>query len=177
ERIQSEERRVRVLHASTGNVGESDVNLAVASGALIIGFNVGADPAARRVAEGEGVEIRTYDVIYHLIEDIERMLAGMAEPTYEAVTIGHAEVRQVFQVRTGTVAGCYVTSGRITRNAHIRVLRGGQNVWEGTIASLRRFTEDVREVREGFECGVSLDGFNDIREGDVLEAFVMRQVK
>ncbi|NPV06633.1 MAG: translation initiation factor IF-2 [Anaerolineae bacterium] len=177
ERLERDGRRVRVLHASTGSVGESDVNLAIASDAIIIGFNVAVDGTARRVAEGEGVEIRTYDIIYHLIEDVERLLAGMAEPTYEAVTIGQAEVRQVFQVRSGTIAGCYVTSGRLTRNAQVRVIRGGEAIWEGGVASLRRFTEDVREVREGFECGVGLDGFSDLREGDVLEAFVMRQAQ
>jgi len=128
------------------------------------------------MAEGEGVEIRSYDIIYHLIEDIERMLAGMAEPTYEPVTLGRAEIRQVFGVKSGSIAGCYVTSGRLARNAQMRLYRDGKVRWEGSVASLRRFTEDVREVREGFECGVGLEGYSDFREGDVLEAYIMRQV-
>ncbi len=176
EGLERDGRKVRVLHASTGNVGESDVNLAIASDALIIGFSVAVDPIARRMAEGEGVEIRSYDIIYHLIEDIERMLAGMAEPTYEPVTLGRAEIRQVFGVKSGSIAGCYVTSGRLARNAQMRLYRDGKVRWEGSVASLRRFTEDVREVREGFECGVGLEGYSDFREGDVLEAYTMRQV-
>ena len=141
---------------------------------MIIGFNVSVEATARRLAETEGVEIRLYDVIYHLIEDIDRTLQGLGEPTYEAVTVGKAEVRQVFHVRSGVVAGCYVTSGRLLRSGKIRVIRGGNTIWDGGIASLRRFTEDVREVREGFECGIVLDGFNDAQVGDVLENYVMR---
>lgn len=176
ENLERDGHKVNVLHSSTGNIGESDVNLAIASDALLIGFSVAVDPVARRMAEAEGVEIRSYDIIYHLIEDIERMLSGMAEPTYEPVTLGRAEVRQVFSVRSGSIAGCYVTSGRLARNAQMRVHRDGKVRWEGAVASLRRFTEDVREVREGFECGVGLEGYNDLREGDILEAFTMRQV-
>lgn len=176
EGLERDGRKVRILHASTGNIGESDVNLAIASDALLIGFSVSVDPIARRMAEGEGVEIRSYDIIYHLIEDIERMLAGMAEPTYEPVTLGRAEIRQVFGVKSGSIAGCYVTSGRLARNAQMRLYREGKVRWEGSVASLRRFTEDVREVREGFECGIGLEGYNDLREGDILEAFAMRQV-
>ncbi|MGQ9553322.1 MAG: translation initiation factor IF-2 [Anaerolineae bacterium] len=174
ERLQDEEHKLRVLHAAPGNVSESDVNLAVASQAVIIGFNVSVEATARRLAETEAVEIRLYDVIYHLIEDIDRTLQGLGEPTYEAVTVGKAEVRQVFHVRSGVVAGCYVTSGRLLRNGKIRVIRGGNTIWDGGIASLRRFTEDVREVREGFECGIVLDGFSDAQVGDILENYVMR---
>jgi translation initiation factor IF-2 len=177
EQLQDDEHHIRVLHSATGNVSEDDVNLAAASEAVVVGFNVLVDPSARRAAETRGVEVRQYDIIYKLIEDIESMLAGRGEPVYEAVTQGRAEVRQVFHVKTGTVAGCYVTSGRITRNAKVHLLRGGNTVWDGGIASLRRFQEDVREVRESFECGLVLDGYNDVRVGDVIESYVMRQVK
>ena len=177
ERLQDEEHKLRILHAAPGNVSESDVNLAVASQAVIIAFNVSVETAARRIAEAEGVEIRPYDVIYHLIEEIDRTLQGLGEPTYEAVTLGRAEVRQVFRVRNSSIAGCYVTSGRLLRNGKMRVIRGGVAVWDGGMASLRRFTEDVREVREGFECGAALDGFADVQVGDVLESYVMRLVQ
>ena len=177
EQLQDEEHHIRVLHAAPGNVSEDDVNLAAASEAVVIGFNVSAESSARRTAEAQGVEIRQYDIIYHLIEDIESLLQGRGQPVYEAVTQGRAEVRQVFQVRSGTVAGCHVVSGRITRNAKVHVVRAGSTVWDGGIASLRRFQEDVREVREGFECGLVLDGFNDVQVGDFIESYVMRQAK
>jgi len=177
ERLGDEQHRVEILHTAPGNVTESDVNLAIASGAIIIGFNVSVENTAAQLAKDQGVEIRLYDIIYHLIEDVERLVLGLGEPELEEVNIGEAEVRQIFRIRTGAVAGCYVTTGRITRNAVVRVVRGGKVLWSGAIASLRRFTEDVREVREGFECGVALDGFDDFQEGDILEAYVTERVQ
>ncbi|MHB0875058.1 MAG: translation initiation factor IF-2 [Anaerolineae bacterium] len=177
EQLQDDEHHIRVLHAATGSVSEDDVNLAAASEAVVIGFNVTVDPSARGRAEAQGVEIRQYDIIYNLTDDIQSLLEGRGQPVYEAVTQGRAEVRQVFSVRGGNVAGCYVTSGRITRNAKVHLLRGGSVLWDGGIGSLRRFQEDVREVREGFECGLVLDGYNDVRVGDIIESYVMRQAK
>ncbi|RME76415.1 MAG: translation initiation factor IF-2 [Chloroflexi bacterium] len=169
--------KVRILLEGAGNVSESDVNLAVASGAIIIGFNVEVDPAAERVAETEGVDIRLYNVIYQLIDDVERALKGLLEPEYAEKVIGRAEVRAVFKVgRRGQVAGSYVREGQITRNALARVIRSGEVLHESKIASLRRFTEDVREVATGFECGIGVDGFHDFQEGDIIEAYVMERV-
>ncbi|NOZ26841.1 MAG: translation initiation factor IF-2 [Chloroflexi bacterium] len=165
-----EEVQLRILHQGLGNISESDVMLAVASKAIVIGFNVNVDAAAHRMAEAEGVEIRLYNVIYHLIEDIERALKGMMEPEFEEIVIGHAEVRQVFRIpRRGKVAGCYVTDGVVTRNALVRVKRQGTVIHEGRVASLKRFQEDVTEVRQDFECGIALEGFDDFEEGDILE--------
>jgi translation initiation factor IF-2 len=175
ERLQDEDRRLNILHAAPGNVTESDVNLALASEGLIIGFNVSVEPAARRLAEVEGVEIRLYNIIYELIEDVEKLLSGMGEPQYEQVDVGEAEVRQVFNLRTGRVAGCYVTSGRLLRNGKVRVVRSGQVIWDGEVASLRRYTEDVREVREGFECGIALAGFDAFEIGDKLVCYEVRR--
>ncbi|MFB0546942.1 MAG: translation initiation factor IF-2 [Anaerolineae bacterium] len=177
EELGNEELKVRILHQGTGNITESDVMLAVASGAIIIGFNVEADAAARRLAEAEGVDIRFYEVIYRLIDDIDKALKGLLEPTYEDVVIGHAEVRAIFQIpRKGKVAGVYVTDGQVTHKALVRVMRHGEQVFEGQLASLKRFTKDVREVRAGFECGVGLDGFEDFEEGDILEFYRKERV-
>ncbi len=163
---------LRVLHGAVGAITESDVHLARTTGALIIGFQVRAPAAVRELARREGVEIRYYAIIYELLEDIQRLLEGLAPAKEREVVLGHAEVRQVFQVpKVGRVAGCRVTDGLIRRNARIRLLRDHQVIHEGTIASLKRFKEDVREVREGYECGIALEGYQDIREGDVIEAF------
>jgi translation initiation factor IF-2 len=152
--------------------------LAAASNAMIVGFNVRPNAEARASAEREGVEIRTYDVIYRLTEEIEQALVGMLKPVTTEEMLGEAEVRQLFRVsRLGTIAGSYVTSGVIRRGARVRVVRDGAVVHETTIAQLRRFKDDVREVEEGFECGILLEGFNDVKEGDVLEAFEVRQVE
>ncbi len=165
-----EEVQLRILHQGLGNVSESDVMLAIASKAIIVGFNVGVDAAAQRLAESDGVEIRRYDVIYNLVEEIDQALHGMLEPKYREVIIGHAEVRQVFTLsKQGKVAGCYVTDGVVARNATVRVQRNGTTVHEGRVASLKRFKEDVAEVRQGFECGIALEGFQDFQEGDILE--------
>src|SRR5918912_3499012 len=152
--------------------------LASASSATVVGFNVRPNAEARALAEREGVEIRTYRVIYQLTEDIEQALVGMLKPVTEETTIGEAEVRQLFRSsRVGTIAGCYVTSGILRRGARCRVVRDGAVVYDTTIDQLRRFKDDVREVQEGFECGVHLENFNDVKEGDVLEAYEVRQVE
>ena len=172
EQIAEEEVKVRVIHSGTGNVTESDVMLAIASKAVIIGFNTGSETGARRLAELEGVSIRYYDVIYNLVDDIAKALKGMLEPTYVEVIEGHAEVRAIFSLsRREKVAGVYVTEGRMVRGASIRVLRNGQVVHESVVSSLRRFKEDAREVASGYECGVGARGFIDFEVGDVLEVF------
>ncbi len=177
EDLSTDEIKVQVLHAGTGNISESDTMLAIASRAVIIGFNVTADTAARRQAESEGIEIRLYNIIYQIIDDMERALRGMLAPEYRQVARGHAEVRQVFSVsRVGQVAGCYVQDGVIERNAQARVRRGDEVVFEGQIESLRRFQEDVPEVRRGFECGIALRGFAGFEEGDVIEAYRQERV-
>jgi len=176
-KIQHPEVKVRVIHSGVGGVNESDVMLAAASTAIIIGFNVRPSPAATALAESEGVDVRTYRVIYKVTEDITAALVGMLKPEYEEFVLGQAEVRQLFRAsKVGTIGGCMVTRGVITRNAGIRVLRNDVVVHDGKIASLKRFAEDVREAQEGFECGILLDGFNDIKEGDVLEAYESREV-
>jgi translation initiation factor IF-2 len=178
QKIQHPEVRVRVIHRGVGGITEGDVNLAAASNALVVGFNVRPNAEARALAEREGVEIRTYRVIYRLTEDIEQALVGMLAPVTTEQTIGEAEVRQLFRVsRLGTIAGSYVTSGVVRRNAQVRVVREGTVIHETSIAQLKRFKDDVREVEEGFECGILLQGFNDVKEGDVLEVFETRQIE
>ncbi len=171
--------KVKILQSAIGDINESDVMLAEASDGIIIGFNVGTDKSAAQRAELSGVEIRNYSIIYKMIEDLELALQGMLEPVYESVTLGHAEVRQLFKVkRGGTVAGCMVLDGIIKRNAKARLLRNGEVILEGRIENIKRFAEDVAEVRTGYECGISLEGVNKgIEEGDVIEAFEIRQVK
>lgn len=169
--------KIHVLHAETGNIGENDVMLASASKAVIIGFNVQADSASRRLAESEGVSIRLYDIIYRLIEDVEKALKGMLEPEEKETVIGHAEVRAVFRIsKVGNIAGCRVLDGELRRNAHMRVLRHGSVEYEGTPSSLKHLQDDVREVRAGFECGVAFKGFNDYQVGDILEAYTVEKV-
>jgi translation initiation factor IF-2 len=170
------ETRVKVINAGLGNVNITNVNLAVASRAMIIAFNVKTEDEARRVAELNGVTIRDYEVIYTLIEDVEQMLKGMLEPRYHEVIHGHAAVRQTFKAGRRTIAGCIVTDGVIHRRDRVRVNRGSQQLWEGNIGSLRRVKDDVNEVREGFECGILLDGWDDIVEGDILETFSSERV-
>jgi translation initiation factor IF-2 len=168
---------INILHAETGNIGENDVMLAAASKAIVIGFNVIADPAAERLAEVEGVSIRQYEIIYRLTEDIEKALQGMLEPELRETTIGHAEVRAIFRIsKVGNIAGCRVTDGEIHRNARMRVFRNGDNIHESEIASLKHLQEDVREVRSGFECGIGLKSFNDFLVGDILECFIIEKV-
>ncbi len=167
-----------VLHSGVGAVIESDVMLAKASNAKILGFNVRPDANARNVAEVENIEIRSYRIIYDLLEDVENMLKGLVKPKFEEVLLGRAEVRATFHVpNTGTVAGSYVISGKIARNAGVRLVRDGRVVYEGKISSLRRFKDDVSEVSQGYECGIGLERYQDIKPGDIIEAFVMKEVK
>jgi translation initiation factor IF-2 len=170
------ETRVKVIHAGLGNVNVTNVNLAVASKAMIIAFNVKTEDEARRVAELNGVTIREYNIIYTLIEDVEKMLTGMLEPRYEEVIHGHTEVLQTFKAGRRTVAGCTVRNGIIHRRDRVRLSRSGQQLWEGGIASLRRGKDDVNEVREGFECGILLDGWDGIEIGDTMEMFSTERV-
>jgi len=169
---------VNILHAETGNISENDVMLAAASNAIVVGFNVEADSAAQRLAEAEGISIRLYNIIYRLTEDIEKALKGMLEPEIRENVLGHAEVRAIFHIsRVGNIAGCRVIDGEVRRNARIRVLRDGNVVFEGELASLKHHQDDVREVRQGFECGLSIKGFNDFEEGDLLESYVLEKVQ
>ena len=168
---------VNIIHTGTGQIGENDIMLASASDAIVIGFNVGPDNAAERVAETEGISIRQYDIIYHLIEDIEKALNGMLEPVEKKILIGRAEVLAVFPSgRYDQVAGCRVQKGSIKRSANIRVMRDGKMAYDGEISSLKRHQDDVNEVREGFECGIGLRGFSDFQEGDILECYVIEMV-
>src|SRR3954466_16148882 len=177
-KIQHPEVRVSVIHQGVGGITENDIMLASASNAMVVGFNVRPNAEARALAEREGVEIRTYRVIYQLTEDIEQALVGMLRPVETEETLGEAEVRALFKVsRLGTIAGCMVTSGVIRRGAQARVIRDGTVIQESTITQLKRFKDDAREVAEGFECGILLDGFNDVKEGDVIEAFETRAVE
>jgi len=173
EKLGDTELKVNIIHAAAGNISESDINLAIASRAIVIGFQVYPDPAARRLAENEGVDIRTYDIIYKLIDEVAKALKGLLEPTYIDVTVGEAEVRATFRIpRIGIVAGCYVRQGEARRNARVRVFRGEKELYDGHVGSLKRFENDVREVRTGFECGVGLEGFHDFAIGDVIEFYV-----
>ncbi len=176
EKLSNDEVRVKVIHGGVGAVNESDVMLANASNAIIVGFNVRPDNVAVQNAERDGVEMRMYRVIYDCIEEIEAAIKGMLAPKYRDVEMGKAEVRNVFKLSSaGTIAGCYVTDGKITRNSKIRVVRDGIVVFEDEIASLKRFKDDVKEVATGYECGVGLEKFNDIKEGDILEAYITEE--
>jgi translation initiation factor IF-2 len=171
ERLAEEQVRVNIVHAATGIITESDVMLALASKGIVIGFNSRPDTGGRRLAETEGVDIRYYDVIYNLIEDVTKAMQGMLEPVYVQVVEGHAEVRQVFRVRGGRIAGCYVRDGIVTRGASARVLRQDEAIHTSRVSSLRRFQEDVKEVQAGYECGVGIEGFQDFEENDVIELY------
>ncbi len=178
EKLSNEEVRVKVIHGGVGAINESDVMLANASNALIVGFNVRPDPVAEQIAERDGVEMRMYRVIYDCIEEVEAAIKGMLAPKYRDVEMGKAEVRNVFKLSSsGTIAGSYVLEGKITRNSKIRVVRDGIVVAEDEIASLKRFKDDQREVAAGYECGIGLQKFNDIKEGDILEAYIVEEYR
>ncbi|MBQ8249578.1 MAG: translation initiation factor IF-2 [Clostridia bacterium] len=178
QKLTNEEVRVNIIHTAVGGITEGDVMLAAASNALVIGFNVRPDKTAIDKAEKESVEIRTYRIIYECIEEVEAAMKGMLAPKFKEVVLGHAEVRQTIHVpNVGTIAGSYVQDGKVSRNAQIRVVRDGVVIFEDKISSLKRFKDDAKEVAQGFECGIGLDRFNDIKEGDILEAFVMEEVK
>jgi translation initiation factor IF-2 len=172
-----DEVRLSFVHRGVGGITESDLNLAAVSNATVIGFNVRPDRKAREIAEREGVELRLYEVIYNVLEDVNNALVGLLKPEFEEVVTGEAEVREVFSIpRVGKVAGCYVTNGVITRGSKVRFLREGTIIWKGQIASLRRFKEDVREVREGFECGIGLENYQDLKARDIIETFEEREI-
>jgi len=177
-KIQHSEVRVNVIHTGVGGITENDINLASASNALVIGFNVRPSAEARALADREGVDIRTYRVIYQLTDEIQQALVGMLTPVQTEETMGEAEVRALFKVsRLGTIAGCMVTTGTIRRNAQVRVVRDGTEIYDTSISQLKRFKDDAREVAEGFECGILLEGYNDLKEGDILEAYETKQVE
>ena len=178
EKLGNEEVRVNIIRTAVGGIREADVMLAAASNAIIIGFNVRPDSNARKLAEKEDIQINTYRVIYEAIEDVKAALSGMLDPDIKEVELGQAEVRSIFKVpKVGTVAGCYITEGKLIRNARIRVVRDGVVIHDGNLGSLKRFKDDVKEVASGFECGLSVERFNDIKEGDILEAYTFEEVK
>jgi translation initiation factor IF-2 len=175
ERLSTPEVRLNIIHTGTGAVSESDVMLAVASHAIVVAFGVKADPGARRLAENEGVDLRHYRIIYELIDDIDRAVKGLIEPVTLEVVDGHAEVRAIFRVRGGRIAGCAVTDGVVRRNSLLRVLRDGEVVHTSRTSSLRHFKDDVREVTAGLECGIGVERFEAFQEGDIIEAFHTEQ--
>ncbi len=178
EKLSNDEVKVKVIHANVGAITESDVTLASVSNAIIIGFNVRPQPIAKDMAEKSEVEIKTYSVIYNAIEDVEAAMKGMLDPVFKEVVIGNAEVRQTFKIsNVGTIAGCYVTNGKVARNAGVRVIRDNVVIHDGKLISLKRMKDDAKEVVSGYECGIQIEDFNDIKEGDNIEVYVMEQVK
>ena len=177
EKIENDEVRVRVIHSGVGAINESDVTLASASNAIVIGFDVKPDTTAKEIAEREKVDIRLYNIIYKAIEDIENAMKGMLAPVYEEKVIGHAVVRQIFRSSgVGVIAGSYVLDGMVQRGAKVRIRRGEELLHDGVIASVKRFKDDVKEVRTGYECGLVIEGFSDLKEEDQLEVYVMEEV-
>ena len=177
-KLSNEEVVVKVIHGGVGTINESDVTLASASNAIIIGFGVRPQPKARDAAERENVQIKTYSIIYKAIEDIDAARIGMLKPTEEEVQTGSAEVRDTFRVpKAGTIAGCMVTEGEISRDDKVRVVRDGVVVFDGSFGSMRRFKDDVNVVKRGYECGLGIEKFQDIKEGDVIEAYLMEQIE
>ena len=178
EKLSNDEVKIRILHSAVGAVTKDDVNLAAAFNAIIIGFNIRPDATAREAAEKEEVDIRLYRIIYQAIEDIEKAMKGLLAPEFKEVLLGHAQVRNVFKITgSGTIAGSYVTDGKVQRNASVRLLRDNVVIFEGKLSSLRRFKDDVREVATGYECGIGLENYNDVKEGDVVECFVMEEIE
>jgi translation initiation factor IF-2 len=176
-KLSTDEVKVQVVHAAVGGISESDVNLAIASKAVIVGFNTRADAGARKLAEGSGIDIRYYNIIYDAVDDVKAAMAGMLAPEQKEEVIGNAEIRQVFRIsKVGAIAGCMVTAGVVRRGARVRVLRDNVVAFTGELDSLKRFKDDVREVKEGFECGLNIKGYNDITEGDQLEFFEIKEV-
>ena len=178
EKLSNEEVRVRVIHTGVGAINESDILLASTAGAIIVGFNVRPDAAAQASGQRANVDMRFYRVIYDAIDEIEAAMKGMLAPKYEEVVIGHAEVRMTYKVSAiGTVAGCMVKDGKVTRDSLVRVLRDNIVVHEGEIGSLQRFKDAAKEVTAGFECGMTVAKYNDIREGDIFECYIMQEIK
>ncbi|NVS32882.1 translation initiation factor IF-2, partial [Listeria monocytogenes] len=169
---------VKIIHTAVGAINESDITLAAASNAIVIGFNVRPTAQAREAAENESVDIRLHRVIYKAIDEIEAAMKGMLDPEFQEKIIGQAQVRQTINVsKVGTIAGCYVTDGKITRDSGVRIIRDGIVVFEGEIATLKRFKDDAKEVAKGYECGITVQNFNDIKEDDVIEAYVMEEIE
>ena len=178
EKMNIEGFHVNILRHDVGSISESDVTLAKASKALVIGFNVRPSSAVKALADLEGIEIRLYNIIYRVQEDIEQALKGMLAPKYEEKVIGQAEVREVYKIsKLGTIAGCMVTDGSIIRDSICRVLRSGVVVFEGKLASLKRFKDDAKEVRTGFDCGISVENYNDLKVGDIIEVAQMKEIE
>ena len=178
EKLSTDDFKVRVIHGAVGAITETDITLAAASNALMIGFNVRPDSNAIAAAERDGVDIKTYRIIYDAIEDVKSAMIGMLDPEYKEVVNGKAEVRMTYKIsNVGTIAGCYVTDGKIVRNSEIRVIRDGIVIFESVLASLKRFKDDAKEVNKGYECGLSVERFNDLKEGDIIESFTMEAVK
>ena len=176
-KLSNDEVVVKLIHGGVGAINESDVVLASASNAIIIGFNVRPDAVAKQTAEREGVDVRLYKVIYQAIEDIEAAMKGMLDPVFEEKILGHAEVRQIFKASAvGNIAGAFVLDGEFLRDCHIRIHRGEEQIYEGKLASLKRFKDDVKEVKAGFECGLVFDGFDAMQELDIVEAYTMVEV-
>jgi translation initiation factor IF-2 len=176
-KLGSDEVKVRIIHTGTGAISLSDVLLASASNAIIIGYNVRPEPKARELAEKEKVDVRTHTVIYDIVSELKSALSGMLRPTLKEVFVGTAEVRDTFRIpKVGTIAGCYIVSGKLLRNSSVRLIRDNVVIYEGRINSLKRFKEDTSEVREGFECGVGLENYNDIKVGDLIEAFTIEKI-
>ncbi|MEO8407636.1 MAG: EF-Tu/IF-2/RF-3 family GTPase, partial [Oxalobacteraceae bacterium] len=177
QKLSTSEVRVQVVHAGVGGISESDVNLAVASKAVIIGFNTRADASARKLAEANGIDIRYYSIIYDAIDEVKAALSGMLAPEKREQALGLVEIRQVILVsKVGAIAGCYVLDGVVKRGASVRLLRDNVVTWTGELDSLKRFKDDAKEVRAGFECGLTLKNFNDIKEGDHLEVFEVQEI-
>jgi translation initiation factor IF-2 len=177
-KLSTDEIKLKLIHSSTGAITETDVMLASASNAIVLGFKVRPDARVVEIAEKEGVEIKLYDVIYNAINDVHDAMEGLLEPEFKEVVQGRAEVRETFRIiKLGTVAGCHVTDGKIPRSAKVKLVRGGVVLYDGKIASLKRFKDDAKEVREGLDCGIGIENFNDIKVGDRIEAFLLEEVK
>ncbi|MRR09375.1 translation initiation factor IF-2, partial [bacterium] len=177
-KLSTDQLKLSVIHKGVGAITESDVHLAIASQAIIIGFHVRPEERARELAEREGIEIRIYNIIYEALEDLQKAQKGMLAPVIKEVVQGRVEVRQTYKISgVGTIAGCQVTSGSIARSHRVRLLRDNVEIYNGKLASLKRFKDDVREVQNGMECGLGLDNFNDVKVGDIVEAFTMEEQK
>ena len=177
QKLSTDEVKVQVVHAAVGGITESDINLATASKAVVVGFNVRADQQAKRLAETNGIDIRYYNIIYDAVDEVKAAMTGMLSPEQKEETLGLVEIRQIFRVsKVGTIAGCMVLEGLVRRGAKVRLLRDQTVIWTGELDSLKRFKDDVREVKEGFECGLSLKNYDDIKEGDQLEVFEVKEV-
>ncbi|MDF2790774.1 MAG: translation initiation factor, partial [Neobacillus sp.] len=178
QKIDVEGVNIRIIHSGAGAINESDITLASASNAIVIGFNVRPDVNAKRAAEQEKVDVRLHSIIYKVIEEIEAAMKGMLDPEFKEKVIGQAEIRQTFKVsKVGTIAGSYVTDGKITRDSGIRLIRNGVVIFEGNIDALKRFKDDAKEVSQGYECGITIKNFNDVKEGDIIEAYVMEEIE